>query len=77
MSDVTPLYSYWQLAADASDRVGELIDEIPGWDGYEYADETQQDLQRTAALLQQVIPLLERASRREAKLWTDAKAVGG
>jgi hypothetical protein len=64
-SNVACLHSYWQLAADASDRIGKLITEIPGWDGYEYLSETQDEMRRAAALLQQAIPLLERASERE------------
>lgn len=67
MSNVTRLYSPWQLAADASDRIAELIDEIPGWDGYQYADITQGELRYAIVLLQEAIPLLEQASRREAK----------
>ena len=66
-NNVTCLYSPWQHVSDASDRIAELIDEIPGWDGYEYADITQGELRFAMVLLQEAIPLLEQASRREAK----------
>lgn len=65
MSNVTCLYSHWQFAADASDRIAELMDEIPGWESYEYAGGTEDELRRAVALLQGAIPLLERAARRE------------
>ena len=67
MSNVTTLYSPWQCVADAADRIAELIDEIPGWDGYEYADISQGELRYAMVLLQEAIPLLEQVSRREAK----------
>jgi len=57
----------WPLAAANSDRIAKLLTEIPGWDGYEYADETQEELRIVAALLQQAIPLLEQAGQREAQ----------
>jgi hypothetical protein len=55
----------WRLTADASDRIAKLVTEIPGWDGYQYSIETQNELRQAAALLQRVIPLLKRASERE------------
>jgi hypothetical protein len=68
MSDnVACLHNPWRLAADASDRIGELLTDIPGWLGYEYSSETQNELQRAAAHLRQVIPLLKQASEREAR----------
>jgi hypothetical protein len=66
MSNVTHPHNPWQLAADAADRIAELLDDIPGW-AYEYAEETRDELLQTAALLQQAIPLLERARGREVK----------
>jgi len=57
----------WQRAAYASDRITELMDEIPGWDGYEHAEETLEELRRAVALLQKAITLLEQARRGEAK----------
>jgi hypothetical protein len=66
-SNVACLHNPWRLAADVSDRIGKLLTEIPGWDGYEYSGETHNELRRAAALLQQAIPLLEQASEREER----------
>jgi hypothetical protein len=66
-SNVGCFHGPWRLAAAASDRIGKLMTEIPGWDGYEYSGETQNELRRAAALLQQAIPLLEQASERESR----------
>jgi hypothetical protein len=71
MSNVTCLWTQWQLAAEASDRITELMDNIPGWDGYEHAAETQDELRRAVVLLREAIPLLERASAREAARCTE------
>jgi hypothetical protein len=65
MADAIPICSPWQLAADASDEVANLICDIPGWDDYEYLAETEADLLRAAALMQQAVRLLERAGKRE------------
>lgn len=65
MADARPICSPWQLAADASDRVADLMCNIPGWDGYEYKAETEAELLRAAALIQQAERLLEQASKRE------------
>jgi hypothetical protein len=62
---VLEICSPWQQAADASDRIEELISEIPGWDGYELLEETQIELRQAAVLLHQAIGLLSRASARE------------
>jgi hypothetical protein len=64
-NNVVCLRNPWQLAADASDRIGELMTEIPGWNGYEYSGETQDELRRAGALLQQATSLLEQARDRE------------
>jgi ABC-type antimicrobial peptide transport system ATPase subunit len=66
-NNVVCLHSSWQLAADASDRIGELMTEIPGWKGYECSVETQAEMRRATALLQEAIPLLEQASEREER----------
>jgi len=66
MANIACLHYPWRLVAKASDRIADLVTDIPGWNGYEYSDETQSDLQRAAALLRQAIPLLEKASDREA-----------
>ena len=63
--NVVRLHNPWQLAADASDRIGKLVTDIPGWEGYEYSGETLDELRRAAALLRQAIPLLKRARERE------------
>jgi hypothetical protein len=65
MADATPICSPWQLAADASDRVAELMCGIPGWDGYEFKAETQAELLQAAALMQRTERLLEKAEKRE------------
>lgn len=51
--------------ASASDRIGKLLTEIPGWNGYEYSGETQNELRQAAAFLRQVIVLLEQARKHE------------
>jgi hypothetical protein len=67
VGDATPICSPWQLAADASDRVANLITNIPGWDDYEFAAETEAELLQAAALIQQAARLLEQASKRETR----------
>lgn len=64
-AEVIEICSPWQQAADASDRIEELLTEIPGWDGYELLEATQIELRQAAALLHQVIGLLAQASARE------------
>ena len=66
-NNVVRLHNRWQLVAEASDEVGKLVTEVPGWPGYEYSLETQNELWRAAVLLRQVIPLLKQASEREAR----------
>lgn len=55
----------WRVVANAADQIGDLITEIPGWDGYAYAEDTTKELLQSAALLQQVIVLLRRVNERE------------
>jgi hypothetical protein len=57
--------SPWQQAADASDRIEELLTDIPALDGHELLAETQAELREAAVLLHQVIDLLAKASARE------------
>ncbi len=64
-AQVVELRCPYDQIADASDRLAELIDTIPGWD-CEHAAETHDELRRAAELLRQAIPLLERAVEREA-----------
>jgi hypothetical protein len=72
MSDnVVNLRGSWQLVADVSDRISNLLDCIPGWD-YEYLHETESELQHVALLLRQAVPLLERASEREGRRYVGA-----
>jgi hypothetical protein len=68
MAEITPICSPWQLAADASDRVAELICDIPGWDDYEFAAESGAALLQAAALIQRAERLLEGARKRENRL---------
>jgi hypothetical protein len=67
MPNVIDLYSPWQVASDASDRVAELITDIPGWRAYRHAPETLGELRQAAELLERAARLLERAGIREAE----------
>jgi hypothetical protein len=63
---VVELWSPWQQVSDASDRIAELVDEIPGWEGYRLAVATYSELRQAAALLQQATELLTAAAARES-----------
>jgi hypothetical protein len=63
---VVELWGPWQQVSDASDRIAELVDEIPGWEGYQLAAATCSELRQAAALLQQAIELLTASSARES-----------
>jgi hypothetical protein len=58
--------SPWQQVADAIDRVTGLIDQIPGWHGYQCAPETDLELRAVAALMQRAELYLRSAAAREA-----------
>jgi hypothetical protein len=62
---VVDISSPWQQAADASDRIGELLTDIPGWDGYDLLEDTQAELRQAAALLHQAMGLIAQAAARE------------
>jgi hypothetical protein len=68
---VVEICSPWQQVADASDRIAELISDIPAghngdtFEGFELTEESQKELRLAAALLQRVIPLLRPAVDRE------------
>jgi hypothetical protein len=55
-----------QQVVDAIDRVAYLIDELPRWDGYQCAPETDLELRAAAALLERVELYLRPAAAREA-----------
>jgi hypothetical protein len=58
--------SVWQSAADACDRINELMDGMPaGADGYQLAPESEADLREGVALLERALVFLERAHERE------------
>jgi hypothetical protein len=57
----------WQIVAEASDRLSEFVDAIPGWNGYDCAKETQGELVAAAALLQAANRFLRKAATREAR----------
>ena len=66
----------WRLVVGASDRIAKLITDIPGWDGHEHSRETQEELRIVAALLEEAVPLLEAAAKREGRqLSGDAREV--
>ncbi|TLZ45225.1 MAG: hypothetical protein E6K32_03975 [Gammaproteobacteria bacterium] len=71
---VVDICSAWQQAADASDWVALLMDEIPaGGDGFTLTTETEQELREAASLLQRANELLRRAAAREVpryNAWT-------
>jgi len=43
-TDVAETRSPWQQVADAIDRASALIEQIPGWDSYQCAPETDLEL---------------------------------
>jgi hypothetical protein len=55
-----------------SDRIAELIDGIPGRDGFELTEETQAELRQAVPLLQRAIGFLTPAFTREADQRTHA-----
>lgn len=65
MGSIVYIGAPWQHAADNSDRIAELLTEIPGWRGYPYSGDTLEELRQAAMLLRRAIPLLERARDRE------------
>jgi hypothetical protein len=58
--------SPWQQVAEAIDRVAGLIDQIPGWQEYQCAPETDLELRAAAALVQRAELYLRPAAAREA-----------
>ena len=65
-ANVVDIGSPWQQAADAHDRIEELLTSIPAWDGYPaLLEDTQAELRQAAVLLRQAVELLGRASARE------------
>jgi hypothetical protein len=77
MASIVQLRNPWRAVAKASDRVAELVTDIPGWPGYDYPSETQAELESVAALLWRAVPLLERTRDREAgcdHVWHEVKA---
>lgn len=57
--------SSWQQAADAIDRAGKLIADIPGFEGYELAPDTALELRGPAVLVQRAVRYLCAAAARE------------
>jgi len=67
---VVEICSPWQQAADASDRIAELIADIPGGGhGYVLTAETRAELRQSAVLLHHAIGPLLRARAREVELY--------
>jgi hypothetical protein len=64
--DVVETGSPWQQVADAIDRASALIEQIPGWDSYQYAPDTDLELRGAAALLERAVLYLRTAAAREA-----------
>ena len=58
--------SPWQQVVDAIDRASGLIEQIPGWDSYQCAPETDLELRGAAALVQRAMLYLRSAAAREA-----------
>jgi len=65
-TDVAETRNPWQEAADSIDRASALIEQIPGWDGYQCAPETDLELRGAAALVQRAMVYLRAAAAREA-----------
>jgi hypothetical protein len=65
-TDVVETRSPWQQVADAIDRASGLIEQIPGWDSYQCAPETDLELRGAAALVQRAMLYLRAAAAREA-----------
>jgi hypothetical protein len=67
--------SPWEAVSDALSIADGLLLEIPGWDGYERAPETEQDLRDAAAAMQKAIALLRQAEAREdPRYWASEAA---
>ena len=64
-TDVEPRSSWQQMAA-AIDRASGLIEQIPGWDSYQCAPESDLELRAAAALVQRAVLYLGAAAAREA-----------
>jgi hypothetical protein len=62
---ITPVHGPYDAVAQAARRIEALLGDTPGWDGYEYADETLREIESAAALLCRAVPLLEGARDRE------------
>ena len=56
----------WQQVADAIQGASALIEQIPGWDSYQCAPETDLELGAAAALVQRAMLYLRAAAEREA-----------
>ena len=65
-SDVAETRNPWQQVADAIDRASALIEQIPRWDSYQRAPETDLELRGAAALVQRALLYLRTAAAREA-----------
>lgn len=65
-ANLVETHSPWWQVADAIDRVAGLIDQIPGWHGYQCAPETDLELRTVAALMQRAELYLRSATAREA-----------
>jgi hypothetical protein len=60
------IYSPWQQAADAIHHAERLIADIPAFDGYDLAPETDLDLRAAAVLVKRAARYLHAAAAREA-----------
>lgn len=58
--------SSWQLVADAIAGAQRLSTDIPGFEGFDLAPETDLDLRAAAVLLQRAVKYLHAAAVREA-----------
>jgi hypothetical protein len=69
--------SPWDDVSDALSIADGLLLEIPGWEGYERAQETERDLRDAAAAMQKAIALLRQAEAREdPRYWASEAARG-
>jgi hypothetical protein len=65
-TDVVEIRSPWQQVVDAIGRASRLLEQIPGWDGYQCSPETDLELRGAAALVQRATLYLRAAAAREA-----------
>jgi hypothetical protein len=65
-TDVVEPGSSWQQVADAIYRASGLIEQIPSWDSYHCAPETDLELRGAAALVERAVLYLRAAAAREA-----------